>query len=134
MVPLQKFRYPKVGPKQQDSGVQLKATNLMNCLFKAMVDKLCFLAVYGSKSTLEARVPASIRAAFHKLTLDRHKAEGARDQFAAAWKAYRANPEQDHDENLAAEEALFAMLGADSDGEGGPAGGGAVTAEATPPP
>ena len=108
---------------------------LISLNFRAMVDKLCFLAVYGSKSTLEARVPASIRAAFHKLTLDRHKAEGARDQFAAAWKAYlRANPAQDHDENLAAEEALFAMLGADSDGEGGPAGGGAVPAEATPQP
>ena len=108
---------------------------LISLNFRAMVDKLCFLAVYGSKSTLEARVPASIRAAFHKLTLDRHKAEGARDQFAAAWKAFlRANPEQDVDENLAAEEALFAMLGADSDGKGGPAGGGAVPAEATPPP
>jgi len=103
--------------------------------FRAMVDKLCFMAVYGSKTTLEARVPASIRAAFHKLTTDRHKAEGARDQFAAAWKAFlRANPEQDVDENLAAEEALFAMMGADSDGEGGPAGGGTDPAEATPTP
>ncbi len=108
---------------------------LISLNFRAMVDKLCFLAVYGSKSTLEARVPASICAAFHKLTLDRHKAEGARDQFAAAWKAYlRANPAQDHDENLAAEESLFAMLGADSDGEGVPAGGGAVPVEATPLP
>jgi hypothetical protein len=108
---------------------------LISLNFRAMVDKLCFLAVYGSKSTLEARVPASIRAAFHKLTLDRHKAEGTRDRFAAAWKAYlRANPAQDYDENLAAEEALFATLGADSDGEAGHAGGGAVPAEATPPP
>jgi hypothetical protein len=57
---------------------------LISLNFRAVVDKLCFLAVYGSKSTLEARVPASIRAAFHKLTLDRHKAEGARDKFAAA--------------------------------------------------
>ena len=108
---------------------------LISLNFRAMVDKLCFLAVYGSKSTLEARVPASICTAFHKLTLDCHKAEGARDQFAVAWKAYLlANQAQDHDENFAAEEALFVMLGADSDGEGGPAGGGAVPAEATPPP
>ena len=109
---------------------------LISLNFRAMVDKLCFIAVYGSKTTLEARVPALIRAAFHKLTTDRHKAEGARDQFAAAWKAYlRANPAQDlDDENLAAEEALFAMLGADSDDEGGLAGGGANPAEATPPP
>ena len=76
-------------------------------------------------------MPASIRSAFHKLTTDRHKGEGARDQFAAAWKAYlRAKPTQDLDENLAAKEALFAMLGADSDGEGCPAGGGADPAEA----
>ena len=108
---------------------------LISLNFRAMVDKLCFMAVYGSKTTLEARVPASIRVAFHKLTTDRHAAEGARDQFAAAWKAYlRANPAQDLDENLAAEEALFAMLGADSDDEGGIAGGGANPAEATPPP
>jgi hypothetical protein len=44
----------------------------------------------------------------------------------------RANPAQDLDENLTAEKALFAMLGADSDGEDGPAGGGADPAEATP--
>jgi hypothetical protein len=32
--------------------------------------------------------------------MDRHKAEGARDQFAAAWKAYiRANPALVVDEN-----------------------------------
>jgi hypothetical protein len=108
---------------------------LISLNFRAMVDKLCFMAVYGSKTTLEARVPASIRAAFHKLTTDRHKVEGARDQFAAAWKAYlRANPTLDtNDENLAAEEALFAMLGADSDAEGGAAGGGADAEAATPP-
>ena len=108
---------------------------LISLNFRAMVDKLCFMAVYGSKTTLETRVPASIRVAFHKLTTDRHAAEGARDHFAAAWKAYlRANPAQDLDENLAAEEALFAMLGADSDDEGGLAGGGANPVEATPPP
>ena len=108
---------------------------LISLNFRAMVDKLCFMAVYGSKTTLEARVPASIRAAFHKLTTDRHKAEGARDQFAAAWKAYlRANPTEAVDDNLAAEEALFALMGADSDTEQGPAGGGADTGEATPPP
>jgi len=108
---------------------------LISLNFRAMVDKLCFMAVYGSKTTLEARVPASIRVAFHKLTTDRHAAEGARDHFAAAWEAYlRANPAQDLDENLAAEEALFAMLGADSDDEGGLAGGGANPVEATPPP
>ena len=107
---------------------------LISLNFRAMVDKLCFMAVYGSKTTLEAKVPASIRAAFHKLTTDRHKVEGARDQFAAAWKAYlRANPTQDNDENLAAEEALFAMLGADSDAEDGPFGGGADAARAEAP-
>ena len=40
---------------------------------------------------------------------------------------------QDNEENLAAEEALFAMLGADSDAEDGPFGGG-VDAEAPTPP
>jgi hypothetical protein len=104
--------------------------------FRAMVDKMCFMAVYGSKTVLEAKVPPATRSAFHKLIVERHKTEGARDQFAAAWKAYlRANPTQEVDEN-AEDAALLAMMGADSDAEGGPAGGGggADHAEATPPP
>jgi hypothetical protein len=56
--------------------------------FRAMVDKMFFMAVYGSKTVLEAKVPPATRSAFHKIILDRHKTEGARDQFAAAWKAY----------------------------------------------
>ena len=104
--------------------------------FRAMVDKMCFMAVYGSKTVLEAKVPPATRSAFHKLIVERHKTEGARDQFAAAWKAYlRASPTQEVDEN-AEDAALLAMMGADSDAEGGPAGGGggADHAEATPPP
>jgi hypothetical protein len=31
---------------------------------------MCFMAVYRSKTTLEAKVPAATRAAFHKLTMD----------------------------------------------------------------
>ena len=101
--------------------------------FRAMVDKMCFMAVYGCKTVLKAKVPSATRAAFHKLITDRHKTEEARDQFAAAWKAFlRANPTQDVDEN-AEEAALFAMMGPDSDAEGGSAGGGADPAEAMPP-
>jgi hypothetical protein len=99
-----------------------------------MVDKMCFWAVYGSKTVLEAKVPPATRSAFHKLIVDRHKTEGARDQFAAAWKAYlRANPMQEVNENDE-DEAMLAMMGPDSDAEGGPAGGGggADPAEATP--
>jgi hypothetical protein len=43
-----------------------------------MVDKFNFMAVYGSKTTLETKVPSAISASFHNLTMDRHKVEGAR--------------------------------------------------------
>ena len=104
--------------------------------FRAMVDKMCFMAVYWCKTILKAKVPSATRAAFHKLITDRHKTEEARDQFAAAWKAYlRANPNQAVDEN-AEDTAMLDMLGADSDLEGGPAGGGggAEPSEAPTPP
>ena len=104
--------------------------------FRAMVDKMCFMAVYGSKTVFEAKVPPATRSTFHKLIMDRHKTETARDQFAAAWKAYlRANPNQAVDEN-AEDTAMLDMLGADSDLEGGPAGGGggAEPSEAQTPP
>jgi hypothetical protein len=104
--------------------------------FRAMIDKLCFMAVYGSKTTLEAKVPLADRASFHQIIMDRHKEDGARDQFSTAlqWKTYiRANPQALVVD--VAPDAFFAlMVGAVGDNEGGPAGGGpARGAEAAMP-
>ena len=104
----------------------------------AMVDKMCFLAVYGFKTILEAKVPATSRAAFAKFVLERHSADGARDQFATAWKAYvQAHPSPTSaDLNAStADDELYALLGGDSgDEDDGPAGGaGSGSNSATPP-
>ena len=113
---------------------------IISAAFRAMVDKMCFQAVYGSKTTFESKVPASVRAAFHKYVMDRHKSERARDEFAAAWKAYlRANPAEVDKEDAAADEAFMAMMAGPSDDEDGAAAAGAGTGArganaATPPP
>ena len=60
---------------------------------RAMVDKMCYLAVFGSKSVFEAKVPAAIRAQFAQFITDLHRGDDNRKKFADAWKAYvRANP------------------------------------------
>jgi hypothetical protein len=98
-----------------------------------MVDKFDFMAVYGSKTTLETKVPSAIRASFCNLTMDRHKVEGARDQFAAAWKAYvRANPQQAPEVDAGPDELFMLMMGAAS-GDDGPAPAPAGGADAATP-
>jgi len=102
--------------------------------FRAMVDKLCFMSVYGSKTTFEAKVPAAVRAGFHKFIMERHKGEPAREEFAAAWKAHiRANPIvlDDEPDSGAAANVFMDMMG--SGDEAGPAGAGAGAEAATPP-
>jgi len=102
----------------------------------AMVDKMCFLAVYGFKTIFEAKVPATSRAAFAKFVLERHSADGARDQFATAWKAYvQAHPAPTSDLNASiADDELYALLGGDDgDEDAGGAGGGDSGGEASTP-
>lgn len=99
----------------------------------AMVDKMCFLAVYGFKTILEAKVPASSRAAFAKFVLERHSADGARDQFATAWKAYVLDhPVPTPDLNAStADDELYALLGG-NDGDEAAGGGGSGGESSTP--
>ncbi len=58
----------------------------------AMVDKMCFLAVYGFKTIFEAKVPATSRAAFANFVLERHSADGARDRFANCLEGLCSGP------------------------------------------
>jgi hypothetical protein len=61
------------------------------------------------------------------MPVDRHKVKGARDQFAAAWKAYlRANPPQAPEVDAGPDELFMLMMRAASDDDGpapAPAGG-----------
>ena len=51
---------------------------------------MCYLAVFGTKSVCETKVPATVRAQFHNYIMDLHKADGAGQKFAEAssWRAY----------------------------------------------
>jgi hypothetical protein len=86
-----------------------------------MVDKFTgsFIAVYGSKTTLETKVPAAIRASLNNLTLHYHKVEGDRDKFAVARKAYlRANPQQAPKVDAGPDELFLLMMGTAHDDDG----------------
>jgi hypothetical protein len=93
--------------------VSITPEYLISLNFRAMVDKFSFMAVYGSKTTLETKVPAAIRTSFNNLTMDRHKVEGARDQFAAAWKTYLwANQQQAPEVDACPDKLFMLMMGA----------------------
>jgi hypothetical protein len=68
--------------------------------------------------------------------MDRHKVEGARDQFAAVWKAYlRANPQQAPEVDACPDELFMLMMGAASDDDDpapAPAGGADAATPTTP--
>jgi hypothetical protein len=99
--------------------------------FRTMVDKMCYLAVFGNKTVFEAKVPATTRAQFHNYIMDLHKGDAARAKFAEAWKEYvRANPPAlEETRNKAMDEDMIKIFGLDeSDDE--PAAAGAATSAA----
>lgn len=57
-------------------------------LCRAIVDKMCYFAVFGTKSVFETKVPATARSQFHNYITDLYKADGAKQKFEEAWKAY----------------------------------------------
>ena len=111
--------------------------------FRAMVDKMCYLAVFGTKSVFETKVPATTRAQFHNYITDLHNADGARKKFADAWKAYiRANPPcVDERRDSAMDKEMISVFGLESSDDEAPAAGEAESASgqlgeseaATPP-
>ena len=88
--------------------------------FPAVVDKMCYIAVFGTKNVFETTVPANTRAKLYNYITDLHKADGARQNFADAWKAYvRGNtPVEEKPRNQAMDEEMVSILGpGDSDEE-----------------
>jgi hypothetical protein len=59
---------------------------LLSDAFRMSIDKLCFMSVFGSKSTFESKVPAHIRAEYNSYVSAIHK--DALEQFRAAWKKW----------------------------------------------
>ena len=59
---------------------------LLSDAFRMSIDKLCYMSVYGSKSTFETKVPAHVRAEFNAYLSAIHK--DASQQFETAWKKW----------------------------------------------
>ena len=112
------------------------------------VDKMCYMAVYGCRSTLESKVPATARSQYQSFLLSMHK--DSESEFVDAWKQWlKDHPggfdkEENEDIEITADASFFG-LASDSDesegeggggGEGGAAaaaGGGSASTPSTPP-
>ena len=80
---------------------------LLSDAFRMSIDKLCYMSVFGTKSTYETKVPASVRAEFNSYVSGIHR--DALEQFGAAWKKWLVdNPRTDPDE----EDVEIAAMGA----------------------
>jgi hypothetical protein len=55
---------------------------------RAAVDKMCFMAPFGTKTMFEQKVPVQIRRDFHKYIMRRHSHPDALKKFGVAWKAW----------------------------------------------
>ena len=102
---------------------------------RAMVDNICYMAVYGHNTLFEQRVPLARRTAFREYALK--TARDNEDEFYISWKRYRAaNPfkgaggRADSDESES--EKIMKLLGGDSDGDEAAADPPAASAAAAP--
>ena len=64
---------------------QFEVVNFINPEVRASVDKMCFMAVYATKTLYEERVPRAQREHFGKVLIDLHSSDDALQQFQAAW-------------------------------------------------
>jgi hypothetical protein len=69
-----------------DAKPVIETIPLLSDAFRMSIDKLCFMSVFGSKSTFESKVPAHIRAEYNSYVSAIHK--DALEQFGAAWKKW----------------------------------------------
>ena len=103
------------------------------------VDKMCYMAVYGCRSTLESKVPATARSQYQSFLLSMHK--DSESEFVDAWKQWLGDhpcgleslDKEENDEVEIPADASFFGLAADSDeseGEGGGGGEGGAAAAA----
>ena len=121
---------------------------LISEALRMSVDKMCYMAVFGCRSTLESKVPATARSQYQAFLLSMHK--DSESEFVDAWKKWlKDHPggldKEEKDESEIPADASFFGLASDSDeaegeGEGGgegaaaeAAGGGAASTPATPP-
>jgi len=106
---------------------------LISEALRMSVDKMCYMAVFGCRSTLESKVPATARSQFQSFLSSMHK--DSESEFVDAWKKWL----QDHPGGLDMEgkgeveipaDASFFGLVDDSDESEREEGGGGAAAPA----
>jgi hypothetical protein len=77
-----------------------KEIKMISPAIRAMIDNICYMAVYGHSAMLNERVPAARTFAFTDSALK--AAKDNEEKFFEAWKTYRAaNPfEKEHERGL----------------------------------
>ena len=95
------------------------------------VDKMCYMAVYGCRTTLESKVPASARSQYQVFLSTMHK--DAESEFVEAWKKWLIDhpdgfDKEDRDTLDVTDASFFNIY--DSEEEGGDEAGEAGAGEA----
>jgi len=93
---------------------------------RAMVDKMCFVAVFGNKTVYESKVPAINRLNFEKYLVERHSTDVAREEFITAWKAWLRDHETATVQDV--DPVMFDVFGLDDGDDQPPASGAAAGA------
>ena len=120
-----------------------KSLPLISEGIRMSVDKMCYMAVYGCRTTLEAKVPASARSQYQALLSTFHK--DAESKFVEAWKQWLIDHpegfEKDDQDAMEVTDASFFGIDASDDSAGEEEGGGeagaaapAAGSEASTPP
>ena len=76
-----------VGVREVDDPIYAEVPQISPAI-RAAVDKMCFMAPFGTKTMFEQKVPVQIRRDFHKYIMRRHSHPDALKKFGVAWKAW----------------------------------------------
>ena len=115
---------------------------LISEALRMSVDKMCYMAVYGCRTTLEAKVPARARSQYQLFLSSMHK--DAESEFVEAWKKWLIDhpdgfDKEDKDALDVTDASFFGIFdseeeGGDDGGEAGEAGAGEAGAARQPTP
>ena len=114
---------------------------VMSAPLRASVDRMCFQAVFCSKTQFEKHVPLKHRQFFDNYVKQRHEGDSALKEFQARWVGWLEHHEElsdmEDDASVESEDiavpAAYGAMGSDTestpDDEGGAQGEGAAAAK-----
>jgi hypothetical protein len=116
--------------KQEGAELMTVEIPLISAEIRAMVDNICYMSVYGHRTTFE-KIPVTRRAAFNEYTL--RIAKDYEDEFYNSWKSYRAeNPAETAERNPGGDSDVERLINALDGSDDEPDGAAAAAAAAVP--